>query len=133
MMLVFVVRAKSYSFFSRPCTELLVAFVLSQTAAPRVIAAFGFNGYTAPVPASSSCYFYEAPGLDGPVQYSGAGPITGTEAQRVSMKPASSGAAGIRSGCVGLMEHPIIWRHMGMDPLKFVMMRVLDEDGFHGG
>jgi len=124
MMLVFVVRTKSYSFFSRPCTELLVAFVLSQTAAS-LIAGFGFNGYTTPVPASSRCYFCEAPGLNGPIQYSGAGPITGTEGV---YEPSVIGC-----GWYVLVAWvwSIIW-HMGMDPLKFVMMWVLNEDGFRG-
>lgn len=122
MMLVFVVRTKQYSFVSRPATVLLVAFALSQTAAS-LIAGFGFNGYTTPVPASASCYFCEAPNLMGPVRYSGSGPVPGTEGV---FEPSIIGC-----GWYVLVAWvwSIIW-HMGMDPLKFIMMWVVNEDGF---
>lgn len=125
MALIFVVRTKKYSFVSMPAPILLVAFVLSQTASS-LIAGFGFNGYTVPVPSSDFAYFAANPALGVPGGYSGPGPIAHTEGIFESSI----------IGCGWYVLVAWIWSlmwHMGMDPLKFVMMYLVNEDGFRDG
>eukprot|EP00873_Tetraselmis_striata_P006578 jgi/Tetstr1/426842/TSEL_017057.t1 len=122
MALIFVVRTKKYSFASMPAPILLVAFALSQTASS-LIAGFGFNGYTTPRPSSNSCYFCASPFLGVPGGYSGPGPIANTEGVH---EPSIIGC-----GWYVLVAWiwSLIW-HMGMDPLKFAVMYIVNEDGF---
>jgi len=123
MMLVFVVRTKSYSFASRPAMELLLAFVVSQVIAS-AISALGFGGYTAPLPASESCYFCQY--VETPFGYSGPGHIAGTEGVH---EPSVI-------GCGWYVLVAWVWSamwHLAMDPLKFAMACAMNGDGVGRG
>lgn len=122
--LVFVVRTVRHSFLSRAGTLTYVAFLVAQGLAT-IIAIFGFNGYDAPRDSLRDCQFCTLDNAnfdDIPFFSSKEVPLYGTE----SVFTASV------IGCTGYVIAAWIWAliwHFGLDPIKWIMMYILDEEG----
>ncbi|EFN55631.1 hypothetical protein CHLNCDRAFT_133797 [Chlorella variabilis] len=107
---VFVVRTISHSFLSRAGTLTYVAFVVAQTAST-LIAIFGFNGYEEPRDGVEDCKV---------------APVYGTEGAF------TASVLGCTYYAVVAWIWSLIW-HMGLDPLKWIMYYIMDEEGFRAG
>lgn len=121
--LVFVVRTQSYSFFARAGTWTYLAFILAQIGST-CIALFGFGGYEVPPDGVDNCVFCSlSSGGTIPFFPSGAVPRANTE---------SAYTASV-IGCTGYVIVAWIWSaiwYMGLDPIKWALCWVLNDDGF---
>ncbi|PSC74572.1 plasma-membrane proton-efflux P-type ATPase [Micractinium conductrix] len=121
--IVFVVRTISHSFFSRAGTLTYVAFFVAQFCAT-LISVFGFNGYEAPHSHVSDCQFCTlSSGGHNPFFSAREAPIAGTESAF------TASVLGCTYYVIVAWVWSLIW-HMGLDPLKWIMMYMLDEEGF---
>ncbi|RMZ54903.1 hypothetical protein APUTEX25_000420 [Auxenochlorella protothecoides] len=124
--LVFVVRCVEYSLLSRAGLLTYVAFFVAQVAST-LIAAFGFNGYEEPSTNLEDCVFCTmSSGNHNPFWNKRAVPLEGTE---------SAFTASV-IGCLGYVIVAWIWSaiwYMGLDPLKWALFYVLNEEGFRNG
>lgn len=120
--LVFVVRNQGYSLFERAGALTYIAFFLAQAGAT-LIGIFGFNGYNYPKDGYSDCEFCQQ-STGKPVHYfMGKVPRHHTEG--------ASTASII--GCLGYVIVAWVWSaiwYMGLDPIKFALCWILNEDGF---
>ncbi|PRW57643.1 plasma-membrane proton-efflux P-type ATPase isoform B [Chlorella sorokiniana] len=120
---VFVVRTVKHSFLSRAGTLTYVAFFLAQTAST-LIAIFGFNGYEEPRDDVNPCqYCTLSSGGDHPFWSNKGAPIAGTESAY------TASVLGCTYYVVAAWIWSLIW-HMGLDPLKWIMMYMMDDEGF---
>lgn len=121
--LVFVVRTLRHSFNARAGALTYVAFAVAQGLAT-IIAVFGFNGYDHPANSLNNCQFCSLSTEDSvPFFASKEVPLYGTE----SVFTASV------IGCTGYVIAAWIWSiiwHFGLDPIKWMMLYILDEEGF---
>lgn len=123
---VFVVRTISHSFLSRAGTLTYVAFVAAQIAST-LIAIFGFNGYEEPRDDVKPCQFCTlSSGGNHPFWSNKAAPIYDTESQF------TASVLGCTYYAVVAWIWSLIW-HMGLDPLKWIMYYIMDEEGFRSG
>ncbi|KAA8496232.1 Plasma membrane ATPase [Porphyridium purpureum] len=114
--LIFVVRTTKFSLFSRPGTPVIVAFFVAQAIAC-LLGGLGMNGYPFPVPSASSCTYCQVGG------HRNTPPIFGTigvDASSVIQSNYYVIVAWIWSA---------IW-YFGLDPIKWLLMWFLAEDGF---
>lgn len=122
-LLVFVVRTQKWSFASRAGLLTYVAFILAQIGST-CIAIFGFNGYGFPRSRFDDCQFCQL--SDGQAMHffpSGTVPIALTE---------STSTASVL-GCLGYVIVAWVWSgiwYMLLDPIKWGICWVLNEDGF---
>ncbi|KAG2497004.1 hypothetical protein HYH03_005008 [Edaphochlamys debaryana] len=121
--LVLVVRNQAHSLTQRAGMLTYVAFVLAQIGAT-CIAVFGFGGYVNPRHNVENCQFCTYSTWE-PVKFfpSQLAPIAGTE----SVFTASV------IGCVGYVLVAWIWSgiwYMLLDPIKWALCWILNEDGF---
>jgi H+-transporting ATPase len=123
--LVFVVRTQDWSLMSRAGSLTYIAFVLAQLCAT-AISLFGFDGYTEPRYQFTDCSFCQLhSGGDIPF-FSGIVPIALTE---------SAYSASV-VGCTGYVIVAWIWSmiwYFPLDPIKWALCYVLNEDGFRDG
>lgn len=120
--LVFVVRTIRHSFLDRAGGLTYVAFVLAQLASS-AFAVFGLNGYEAPRDEITDCQFCTlSTGGTIPFFASRKVPLYGTESAF------SASVIGCTYYVVAAWIWAIIW-HFGLDPIKWAMMYILDEEG----
>lgn len=125
--LVFVVRCVTHSFLSRAGLLTYVAFFGAQVAST-LIAGLGFDGYDRPSGGLSDCVFCTmSSGNHNPFWPSREVPLSGTE---------SAYTASV-IGCLGYVIAAWVWSliwYIGLDPIKWFLFYVLNEEGFrHGG
>jgi len=121
--LVFVVRTVSHSFLSVAGMWTYIAFIVAQFAST-LISLFGFNGYDAPRDPIDDCQFCTlSSGGDNPFFSSKQVPLYDTEwAFTASV-----------IGCTYYVVAAWIWAaiwYLGLDPIKWFMLYILDEEGF---
>jgi hypothetical protein len=120
--LVFVVRCVSHSFMNRAAGLTYAAFLIAQFLAT-IISVFGFNGYDSPPGPLKDCVFCTmSDGSDNPFYSANEVPVAGTEAAFTASVIGSlyyAGAAWIWAA---------IW-YVGLDPIKWMLMAALDEEG----
>ncbi|KAK9833068.1 hypothetical protein WJX74_006281 [Apatococcus lobatus] len=121
--LVFVVRTQGYSLFSRAGLLTYIAFSLAQVLAT-VIAFFGFNGYDNPRDHVGNCVFCTlSSGGFSPFLADRKAPQYGTESIYTDSIV----------GCTAYVLVAWIWSfawYLLLDPLKWIMAYVMNEDGF---
>lgn len=124
--LVFVVRCVEYSLMSRAGLLTYVAFFVAQIAST-LIAAFGFNGYEEPSKKLEDCVFCTmSSGNHNPFWNKRSVPLEGTE---------SAFTASV-IGCLGYIIVAWVWSaiwYLGLDPIKWALFYVLNEEGFRSG
>ncbi|KAL4418761.1 hypothetical protein ABPG77_005772 [Micractinium sp. CCAP 211/92] len=119
---VFVVRTVKHSFLSRAGTLTYVAFFAAQLAST-LISLFGFNGYESPRGGVSDCQFCTlSSGGYNPFWSSRKAPVYGTEGAF------TASVIGCTYYVIAAWIWAIIW-HFGLDPLKWIMMYLADEEG----
>ncbi|MEW5313699.1 MAG: hypothetical protein WDW38_005244 [Sanguina aurantia] len=120
--LVFVVRNQGYSLFQRAGSLTYAAFFLAQTGST-VIGLFGFSGYNFPVNGLHNCVFCSQ-STGQPTHF-----FTG-------QVPQTSGEGTYTASVIGSVGYVIvawIWAaiwYMGLDPIKWALCWILNEDGF---
>ncbi|KAG1652728.1 hypothetical protein FOA52_007442 [Chlamydomonas sp. UWO 241] len=122
-MLVFVVRTQGWSLISRAGTLTYIAFLLAQLGST-MISVFGFNGYTTPRHVYGDCQFCE---------YSNGGIIKFFPAREVPISHTESVYTASVLGCLGYVVVAWVWSivwYMPMDPIKWCLCWILNEDGF---
>ncbi|KAK9905068.1 hypothetical protein WJX75_009176 [Coccomyxa subellipsoidea] len=120
--LVFVVRTASYSLFSRAGFYTYIAFFGAQIAST-LIAIFGFGGYPWPSDRVHGCRFCTLSTGGGPPFFQHKAPVAFTE----------SGSTDSTIGCTYYVIVAWIWAmlfYLGLDPIKFAMMWISNEEGF---
>lgn len=121
--LVFVVRTVGHSLLSRAGSLTYVAFFLAQVLST-IIAIFGFNGYSPPRDGISDCQFCGlSTGGFNPFFTSRVAPLAGTEGAFTASV----------IGCTYYVIAAWIWAgmwHLGLDPIKWAMYYIMDEEGF---
>jgi H+-transporting ATPase len=123
--LVFVVRTVRHSFFDRAGLWTYVAFGVAQFLAT-LVAVFGFNGYDSPRDALDNCVFCSlSSGGDVPFFPKAEVPLAGTESQF------TASVIGCAAYVIAVWVWSIIW-YMGLDPIKWALFYILDEEGFRG-
>lgn len=121
--LVFVVRTVSHSFLARAGLLTYVAFVVAQILST-IIAIFGFNGYDHPRDPIFDCQFctFSSGGFN-PFFTARQVPLAGTESEFTASV----------IGCTYYVVAAWIWAaiwHLGLDPIKWIMYYIMDEEGF---
>lgn len=120
---VFVVRAVKHSLMSRAGSWTYGAFIVAQFLST-IIAIFGFNGYDFPPDPIDDCKFCVlSTGGENPFFSKRQVPLANTE---------SAFTASV-IGCTYYVVAAWIWAaiwYMGLDPIKWFMFYVLDEEGF---
>ncbi|KIZ00694.1 hypothetical protein MNEG_7267 [Monoraphidium neglectum] len=120
--LVFVTRCSGHSFLDRAGTFTYLAFFGAQVASS-LIAAFGFGGYPAPPGALANCKLCaQSNGAMPRFFSSGAVPVAGTEATY------TASVIGAAEWVVVAWIWSLLW-HLGLDPIKWFMAWVLNEEG----
>ena len=121
--IVFVVRTVSHSFFSKAGPYTYIAFAVAQTLAT-LLAALGMNGYDSPRDPLSDCQFCTlSSGGNNPFFSSRKVPVAETESQY------TASVLGCTYYVVASWIWAIIW-YFGLDPLKWAMFYLLNEEGF---
>mmetsp|Transcript_11130 Transcript_11130/g.33371 ORF Transcript_11130/g.33371 Transcript_11130/m.33371 type:complete len:1061 (-) Transcript_11130:545-3727(-) len=118
---VFVVRTAKHSLAVVAGSLTYIAFFAAQIAA-LLIAALGFDGYVEPAYVVDDCKFCRYSGGDKVFAFAGVAPQANTEA----LYSASV------IGCTYYIVVAIIWSliwYIGLDPIKWAMMWILNEDG----
>ncbi|EIE19189.1 plasma-membrane proton-e [Coccomyxa subellipsoidea C-169] len=122
--LVFVVRTASYSLCSRAGLYTYLAFFGAQASiASTLIAIFGFGGYPFPSNRVQGCRFCTLSTGGGPPFFEHKAPVAFTE----------SGSTDSTIGCTYYVIVAWIWAalfYLGLDPIKFAMMWISNEEGF---
>ena len=120
--LVFVVRCIGHSLLSRAGLFTYVAFIVAQICAT-LISVFGFNGYSFPPDSLSDCQF---------CQMSGGGYNPFWSKKEVPVAKTESAFTASVIGCTSYVVAAWIWSaiwYMGLDPIKWFMHYVLNEEG----
>jgi H+-transporting ATPase len=121
--LVFVVRTQKHSFMVLAGILTYVAFFLAQIASS-LIALFGFAGYPEPLFSVEGGIF---------AKYSGGSDILFYPNKMVPIALTESVSTGTVIGCTGYIIVAWVWSciwYMGLDPLKWALAWILNEDGF---
>ncbi len=120
---VFVVRTVSHSFFSKAGPYTYIAFAVAQTLAT-LLAALGMNGYDSPRDPISDCQF---------CMLSTGGENPFFSAKKVPLAKTESAYTASVLGCTYYVVASWIWAiiwYFGLDPLKWMMFYLLNEEGF---
>uniref|UniRef100_A0A7S0S4X3 P-type H(+)-exporting transporter n=1 Tax=Chlamydomonas leiostraca TaxID=1034604 RepID=A0A7S0S4X3_9CHLO len=121
--LVFVVRTRDWSLANRAGTATYIAFLLAQIGSS-LIGVFGFGGYVEPRHRVDDCEFCGlSTGGRTPFFDSKVVPIAGTESDYTASV----------IGCTGYVIVAWIWSaiwYVLLDPIKWAMYWILNEDGF---
>jgi H+-transporting ATPase len=119
---VFVVRTAKHSLCVVAGRLTYIAYFAAQAAA-LLIAALGFNGYAPPAYRIDNCLFCSYSSGGKVFGFPGQAPIAGTEGEF------SASVIGCTYYIVAAVIWSMIW-YFGLDPIKWAMMYILNEDGF---
>ena len=128
--LVFVVRTASHSLMVVAGGLTYVAFFGAQSLAT-IISIFGFNGYEFPPDAIEDCQFCRLAYKDG--RAGGYNPFFSNREVPLAETEATFTASSI--GCTYYAVVAWVWAaiwYIGLDPIKWLMMWVLNEEGIRG-
>ncbi|GLI62247.1 hypothetical protein VaNZ11_004843 [Volvox africanus] len=121
--LVLVVRNQAYSLAQKAGTLTYVAFVFAQIGST-LISIFGFGGYVPPRNSLKDCQF---------CSYSDHTPLKFFPSKEVPIEGTESRYTASVIGCLGYVIVAWIWSgiwYVLLDPIKWILCWVLNEDGF---